>query len=72
MQHNSHSHIINSVKCGAHLLCLAGRVVVQHNEVPVCHIEARQMLHSHLSVIDVFIHHKCCAACVLSDTLPVT
>jgi len=49
----------------AHLLVLPGGVEVQHDEVAVCHVEPRQVVHRHLGVVDVLIHDIGGAARVL-------
>ncbi len=53
----------------SHLLSLPRRVVVEHDEVAVRHIEARQVLHRHLCIVDVLVHHEGRPSCVLGDTL---
>ena len=40
-----------------YLLGVSSGVVVEHNEVAIRHVEARQVVHRRFCVIDVLIHH---------------
>ena len=48
-----------------HFFGLLGGLVVQHDEVPVGHVEAREVVSSGLGVVDVLIHHVRRASCLL-------
>lgn len=60
--HGVAESLMYSRRAAAYLFWLLWSVVIEDDEVSVCHIEAWQVVHGCLCIIDILIHHICCSA----------